>query len=146
MPILNIDALRIESGDEIRLSKKGPWLISSTDSYDTRNDQDTLVYYWKFESEDEMKIFNTPKVSSDEEFESDFYEVQFIIYDDDSESNTLEFSINFEQASPLGSLSPVLKIIIALALMLLPVSIFVLSRRQIRDEGSSVIPKWKPKK
>ena len=146
VPILNIDALRIESGDEIRLSKKGSWLLSSTDSYDTRNDQDKLVYYWKFESEDEMKIFNTPEVSSDEEFESDFYEVQFIIYDDDSESNTLEFSINFEQASPLGSLSPMLKIIIALALMLLPVSIFVLSRRQIRDDGSSVIPKWKPKK
>ena len=53
--------LRIESGDEIRLSKEGPWLISSTDSYDTRNDQDNLVYYWKFESEDEMKIFNTPE-------------------------------------------------------------------------------------
>ena len=35
-------------------------------------------------------------------------EVQFIIYDDDSESNTLEFSINFEQASPLSSLSPCL--------------------------------------
>ena len=46
VPILNIDALRIESGDEIRLSKEGPWLISSTDSYDTRNDQDKLVYYW----------------------------------------------------------------------------------------------------
>ena len=146
VPILNIDALRIESGDEIILSKDGSWLLSSTDSYDTRNDQDNLVYYWKFESEDEMKIFNTPEVSSDTDFQSDYYEVQFIIYDDDSESNTLEFSINFEQASPLGSLSPVLKIIIALALILLPVLIFALSRRQIRDEGSSVIPKWKPKK
>ena len=145
VPILNIDALRIESGDEIRLSKEGPWLISSTDSYDTRNDQDKLVYYWKFESEDEIKIFNTPEVSSDEVFQSDYYEVQFIIYDDDSESNSLEFNINFEQASPLGSLSPMLKIIIALTLTLLPVSIFALSRRQIRDEGSSVIPKWKPK-
>ena len=144
--MLNIDALKIESGDEIRLSKEGPWLISSTDSYDTRNDQDTLVYYWKFESEDEMKIFNTPKVSSDEDFQSDYYQVQFIIYDDDSESNTLEFSINFEQASPLSSLSPVFKLIIALGLVLLPVSIFALSRRQIRDEGRSVIPKWKPKK
>ena len=88
-----------------------------------------------------MKIFNTPEVSSDEDFQSDYYEVQFIIYDDDSESNSLEFSINFEQASPLGSLSPMLKIIIALTLTLLPVSIFALSRRQIRDEGSSVIPK-----
>ena len=105
MPVLNIDALRIESGDEIRLSKEGPW-ISSTDSYDTRNDQDKLVYYWKFESEDEMKIFNTPEVNSDEVFQSDYYEVQFIIYDDDSESNTLEFSIIFDQASPLESLSP----------------------------------------
>ena len=146
VPILNIDALRIESGDEIILSKQGPWLLSSTDSYDTRNDQDKLVYYWKFESEDEMKIFNTPEVSSDEDFQSDYYEVHFIIYDDDSASNTLEFSINFEQASPLGSLSPMLKIIIALVLMLLPVSIFFLSRRQIRDESTSVIPKWKPKK
>jgi len=145
VPILNIDALRIEGGDEIRLSKQGPWLLSSTDSYDTRNDQDNLVYYWKFESEDEIKIFNTPEVSSDEEFQSDYYEVQFIIYDDDSESNTLEFSINFEQASPLGSLSPGMKIIIAFTLILLPVSIFALSRRQIRDEGTSVIPKWKPK-
>ena len=95
---------------------------------------DTLVYYWKFESEDEMKIFNTPKVSSDEDFQSDYYQVQFIIYDDDSESNTLEFSINFEQASPLSSLSPVFKLIIALGLVLLPVSILALSRRQIRDE------------
>ena len=146
VPMLNIDALKIESGDEIRLSKEGPWLISSTDSYDTRNDQDTLVYYWKFESEDEMKIFNTPKVSSDEDFQSDYYQVQFIIYDDDSESNTLEFSINFEQASPLSSLSPMFKLIIALGLVFLPVSIFALSRRQIRDEGRSVIPKWKPKK
>ena len=93
-----------------------------------------------------MKIFNTPEVSSDEDFQSDYYEVHFIIYDDDSASNTLEFSINFEQASPLGSLSPMLKIIIALVLMLLPVSIFVLTRKQIRDESSSVIPKWKPKK
>ena len=145
VPILKIDALRIESGDQIRLSKQDPWLLSSTDSYDTRNDKDNLVYYWKFVSEDEMIIFNTPEVSSDEDFQSDYYEVQFIIYDDDSESNSLEFSINFEQASPLGSMSLVLKIITAIALMLLPVSIFAISRRQIGDENSSVIPKWKPK-
>ena len=146
VPLLNIDSLRIENGDEIKLTKDGGWVLSSSDSYDTRNDQDGLIYYWKFESEDEMKIFTGTEVSSDEGFQSDNYDVQFIIYDDDSASSSIEFSISFEEESPLDSISPIAKGIVVLILLAVTISIVVLSRKQIVNDDNSKIPKWKPKK
>ena len=51
----NIDALRIESGDGMIIKGRSLDASHPLIIWIQGNHQDKLVYYWKFESEDEMK-------------------------------------------------------------------------------------------
>ena len=143
---LTIDSLIIENGSTIKVNPDTNWVISASECFDTNNDQDDLTYYWRFTSPQGTNIYTGVEVNSDLEFEYDLYEVQFIVYDDDSASSTIDFEIDFREDIPLNSVPFYAKIILIVTLIFGSLILLRYSTNAINREGNEKIPKWKPKK
>ena len=142
---LTIDSMIIENGSSIKVNPDSSWVISANECFDTSNDLDDLTYYWRFTSEQGTEIFTGVEISSELELASEIYDVQFIVYDDDSSSSTIEFEIDFTEQMPLNSVPIMIKLIVIFILSAGAIVLLKYSNREIKDE-SNKIPKWKPKK
>ena len=142
---LTIDSMIIENGSSIKVNPDSSWVISANECFDTSNDLDDLTYYWRFTSGQGTEIFTGVEISSELELTAEIYEVQFIVYDDDSSSSTIEFEIDFTEQMPLNSVPTIIKLIVIFILSAGVILLLKYSNRGIKDE-SNKIPKWKPKK
>ncbi len=135
---IQLDGLSVNQNDEIRLVEGSSWIIDASNSFDTQNDIENIVFEWFIDGE---KISsNSSTLTSDEINTSGEHEIKLIIYDDDMQSSNISFYIsNTETQIDDFPMIGFIFIIGLLIVILIPLTLKIFSKN---NSNHFELPKW----
>lgn len=137
---LELDSFVVLDESVIALSSGENWILNSSKSSDTANDESDLIHTWYVNGE--LLSTGEMAIDSSDFSETGTYDIVLVVEDDNGESSELSFQVKITDAaepSTINSMTLLLSAFVLIAIILITLLFVNSSRKQSRE---TTVPKW----